>query len=83
MRYLRIPLLLLCFAALSSFAAGAQENDKHSFNKIEKLVDDILVYERLGDVAYIDKVRLAGPPKYYQARKASRRLSSWQYNPQA
>ncbi len=34
----------------------------HSFDVIEKAIDDILWYHKVGDVAYIDKVRHVGPP---------------------
>ena len=36
---------------------------KHSFDEVMKKVDDVLWYERVGDVAFIDKVYLCGPPK--------------------
>ena len=35
---------------------------KHAFDVLEKKLEDILWYERVGDIAIIDKVRLAGPP---------------------
>ncbi|GAB4260001.1 MAG: alpha/beta fold hydrolase [Saprospiraceae bacterium] len=35
---------------------------RHSFNSLEKQIDDILWYQRLGDVAFIDKVEITGPP---------------------
>ena len=37
-------------------------NLRHSFSSISKAVDDIMFYNKLGDVAYIDKVELTGPP---------------------
>ena len=39
-----------------------QERLKHAFNGLQKSVDDILWFHRLGDVAIIDKVRMTGPP---------------------
>jgi len=36
---------------------------RHSHDRIQKGIDDLLMYERFGDVAYIDKVYLTGPPK--------------------
>ncbi len=33
------------------------------FDRIEKLVDDVLWYNKVGDVALIDKVYITGPPK--------------------
>lgn len=38
-------------------------NLRHRYDRIQKSVDDLLMYERFGDVAYIDKVYLTGPPK--------------------
>ncbi len=37
-------------------------NMRHEFDRIEKGVDDIMWYHKVGDVAYVDKVRLTGPP---------------------
>ena len=43
---------------------------RHEFDQIDKGVDDLMWYNKVGDVAFIDKVRLTGPPlgkKKYQA----------------
>ena len=37
-------------------------NLRHRFDVLEKISDDVLWYHRVGDVAYIDKVRHTGPP---------------------
>ncbi len=39
------------------------ENLGHRLDKLEKAIDDIMWFHRLGDVAYIDKVRHVGPPR--------------------
>jgi len=39
-----------------------QERMMHAFHGLQKSVDDVLWYHRLGDVAVIDKVRITGPP---------------------
>ncbi|MCL2133590.1 MAG: alpha/beta fold hydrolase, partial [Bacteroidales bacterium] len=39
---------------------------EHSFDIVNKKLEDILWYNKVGDVAFIDKVRLAGPPKAVQ-----------------
>ena len=36
-------------------------NLRHSFNSLEKSIDDIYWYNRVGEVAFIDKVILTGP----------------------
>jgi len=38
----------------------------HMHAQTQKMVDDVLWYHRVGDVAFIDKVRLTGPPSQYQ-----------------
>ena len=38
------------------------ESLDHRLDVLEKVIDDILWYQRVGDVAFIDKVRLTGPP---------------------
>ncbi len=37
-------------------------NQGHAFDVLIKKIDDVTWYERVGDIAYIDKVRLAGQP---------------------
>jgi len=37
-------------------------NLRHRLDQIDKAVDDIMWHKRVGDVAYIDKVFLTGPP---------------------
>ena len=39
-----------------------QERMMHVFQSLQKSVDDILWYHRLGDIALIDKVWMTGPP---------------------
>lgn len=39
-------------------------NYRHTYDAITKKVDDLIWYQRLDDVAYIDKVRLTGPPRW-------------------
>lgn len=38
------------------------ENLEHRLDELEKKIDDVLWFNRLGDVAFIDKVFLTGPP---------------------
>lgn len=35
---------------------------RHRFDKLEKMIDDVLWYHRVGDVAIVDKVFIYGPP---------------------
>jgi len=38
------------------------ENLQHRLDVMEKLIDDVLWYHRVGDVCHVDKVRIIGPP---------------------
>ena len=59
-------------ATLEGVAAGLDqvlgrlESMNHRLDVLEKLSDDNLWFERLGDVAVIDKVRIYGPPRWKQ-----------------
>jgi len=35
---------------------------RHRLDEVEKAIDDVLWYNKIGDVAYIDKVYITGPP---------------------
>jgi len=39
-----------------------QELLTHAFNSLQKSVDDVLWFQRVGDVACVDKYRITGPP---------------------
>lgn len=40
------------------------ENLEHRLDQMQKSIDDILWFERVGDVAFVDKVYITGPPKW-------------------
>jgi dipeptidyl aminopeptidase/acylaminoacyl peptidase len=40
------------------------ENLEHRIDVLEKNIDDVLWFQRAGDVAFIDKVYMTGPPKW-------------------
>jgi dipeptidyl aminopeptidase/acylaminoacyl peptidase len=42
----------------------ASERAGHEFDRVLKLIDDVLWYERVGDVAVVDKSRIYGPPRW-------------------
>ena len=69
-------LIVFLFAGLTS-ASAQNSSDKdeiikkmenqmdfmyHRMNELEKAIDDVLWYNKVGDVAHIDKVRMTGPP---------------------
>ena len=39
------------------------DSNDHLFDMLEKKIDDVLWYQRVGDVAFIDKVFVMGPPR--------------------
>ncbi|MFN2370629.1 MAG: alpha/beta hydrolase family protein [Candidatus Krumholzibacteriia bacterium] len=45
---------------------GRLESLDHRLDQLQKLVDDGLWFDRLGDVAVIDKVRIWGPPRWQE-----------------
>ena len=71
-----ITVLFLLFVA----ATGAQEkkevsnntlavriaDQEHDFDVVVKKLEDVLWYDKMDDVAYVDKVRLTGPPRFRQ-----------------
>jgi dipeptidyl aminopeptidase/acylaminoacyl peptidase len=42
----------------------------HRLDMIEKTIDDVLWFQRTGDVAFIDKVFMTGPPKWKEKNSA-------------
>ncbi len=63
--------VLLPAVLISGLCALAQEEKKidryfedlnHRLDMLEKSIDDVLWYHKVGDLAYIDKVYLTGPP---------------------
>lgn len=66
-------LQLLLFVFISSYSAQTIEDIKkqisrndeglqHRLDRLEKLVDDVLWFQRVGDVAFVDKIFMTGPP---------------------
>ena len=59
------------------------ENLGHRLDVIEKKIDDLIWHQRVGDVAFIDKVYLAGPPRWKikdtTAQGAKNPLKFWSY----
>ena len=59
------------------------ENINHRLDVLEKTVDDLLWYQKVGDVAYIDKVYIHGPPKWKEenptAQGAGNPVKFWSY----
>ncbi len=71
---LAVLLLIFCFAELSAQPGAVElmeavkkvnadiDNLNHWFDVLEKKIDDVQWYNKVGDIAYIDKVYITGPP---------------------
>jgi dipeptidyl aminopeptidase/acylaminoacyl peptidase len=59
------------------------ESLEHRLDVIEKNIDDLMWYEKVGDVAFIDKVFMTGPPKWKEldttAPGAGNPVKFWSY----
>lgn len=63
-----------------------QQNDKnlkHRIDRLEKMIDDILWYQKVGDIAHVDKLYIYGPPKWKEenpkAKGAGNPVKFWTY----
>jgi dipeptidyl aminopeptidase/acylaminoacyl peptidase len=43
-----------------------QQNQRHTYNRLMKAVDDLMWHVKVSDLAEVDKVRFTGPPRRYQ-----------------
>lgn len=69
-----LMVLVMCVGVVRAGEAGASIEDQmaglekkiddldHRLDMLEKGIDDVLWYNKVGDIAYIDKVRHYGPP---------------------
>lgn len=59
------------------------ENLGHRLDRIEKLIDDVLWGQKVGDIAYVDKLYIYGPPKWKEenptAKGAGNPVKFWTY----
>jgi dipeptidyl aminopeptidase/acylaminoacyl peptidase len=59
------------------------ENLEHRLDVLEKEIDDILWFQRVGDVAFIDKIFMTGPPKWKEknptGQGAGNPVKFWSY----
>lgn len=88
--------ILICFFSLTIFAQTDENKDEtikklskqlenlnHRLDKLAKISDDILWYNKVGDIAFIDKVYIYGPPKWKEqnetAQGAGNPVKFWSY----
>jgi dipeptidyl aminopeptidase/acylaminoacyl peptidase len=59
------------------------DNMQHTFDVLNKNIDDLIWFERVGDVAFIDKVYIYGPPQWKEenptAQGAGNPVKFWSY----
>lgn len=59
------------------------KNLDHRMDRLQKMVDDLIWFERVGDVAHIDKLYIYGPPKWKEknptAKGAGNPVKFWTY----
>lgn len=59
------------------------DNMQHTHDQIIKKIDDLLWYEKVGDIAYVDKVFMSGPPRWKEknptAEGAGNPVKFWSY----
>lgn len=58
-----LSFIILPLRSQDSLGKKQFESLKHKLDEIEKKTDDILWFKRAGDVAFIDKVFITGPPR--------------------
>ena len=93
---LLVPVTLLCLGGILQAQPGNTElmnaiNEvnrnfdalDHRLDVIEKNIDDLLWYDRVGDVAFIDKIYITGPPPAKESNPtgqgAGNPLKFWSY----
>jgi len=88
-RIIYLFVFLFSFIAYSQQAPQTSEFDKmneqltHRLDMLQKSIDDVLWFDRVGDVAFVDKVYIVGPPrtnvKNPNAMGANNPLKFWAY----
>lgn len=56
---------------------------QHNFDQLAKQIDDVLWYQKVGDIAHVDKLYIYGPPKWNEenptAKGAGNPVKFWTY----
>jgi dipeptidyl aminopeptidase/acylaminoacyl peptidase len=59
------------------------EHLEHRLDKLSKMVDDLIWFERVGDIAHVDKIFMYGPPKWKEknpnGQGAGNPVKFWSY----
>jgi len=96
MKRIKIFIILLCTVNLISHAQTEKINSEiidnlkkntedlnHQMDQLAKMIDDVLWYNKVGDVAFVDKLYIYGPPKWKEknptAKDAGNPVKFWTY----
>lgn len=64
--------LIACFCLYGVMAEKMNAQlSVHHFDQLAKKIDDLLWYEKVGDIAHVDKVVLCGPPRWNDSNTTS------------
>lgn len=87
-----IPWVIVCIFGISAYAQTNETieliktkdaNLGHRLDRLEKMIDDLMWHERLGDIAHVDKVYMYGPPLWKEknptAMGAGNPVKFWSY----
>jgi len=62
---------------------NSDENTEHRLDILAKMIDDVLWYNKVGDIAWVDKLYIYGPPKWKEenpsAKDAGNPVKFWTY----
>lgn len=96
MKFILLPLVFLCLQVilvaqpgnteLMNAISGVQRSFDaldHRLDVLEKNIDDLLWFDRVGDIAYVDKIYITGPPPAKEnnptGQGAGNPLKFWSY----
>ena len=64
-RIVKFVVLVCCLCSMPGIVRA--QLSVHQFDQLMKKVDDVLWYEKVGDIAHVDKVILCGPPRWKES----------------
>ena len=68
-RIVKFVVLVCCLCSMPGIVRA--QLSVHQFDQLMKKIDDVLWYEKVGDIAHVDKVILCGPPRWKEFNPTS------------
>ena len=68
-RIVKFVVLVCCLCSMPGIVRA--QLSVHQFDQLMKKIDDVLWYEKVGDIAHVDKVILCGPPRWKESNPTS------------